>query len=299
MLDRIGVLSAVIAYTAWGFFPLYWQLLTHLSALEIMCHRVIWSFVFYFAVVWAVKKIPDLRQFLKTPKLLWQVSLASLFIAINWLLYVWSVTHGFVLESSLGYFMNPLMNVAIGSLVLREKLKNTQKVALLFAFFGVGWLTITAGKFPWIALGLAVSFASYGFVKKILQAPATVVSVAETLVLLPVAILVSILIRQWGPEASSSFLHTTQNLTGADWLLLTGGGAITGLPLLLFSVAAKRLPLSSLGFFQYLSPTFQFLSAVLFFHEPIDQKRMMGFLFIWMGLGIFLAGTVIRSRRKK
>lgn len=282
MLDRLGVLAAIIAYTSWGFFPMYWHYLTHINSLETMSHRVIWSFAFYVGVTMYRKNWKDI------PKLKTQFALlcgASVLISANWLLYVWAVTHGHVMESSLGYFINPLISVTLGSLVLKEKLNTYQKWALVFATGGVIWLTLDYGRPPWIALGLAFSFAAYGFIKKKLKTDAAIVTVGETFVLLPFAILAATLIRQ-----DSEVALSTQ-----DWLLLSGGGVVTGLPLLFFGIAAQRLPLSILGFFQYIAPSFQFLSAVLFFNEPLEPSRLIGFSFIWLALGIFLLGATRKT----
>lgn len=308
MLDRRGVIAAVLAYSAWGFFPLYWQLLKRVSALETMSHRVIWSLAFYAAIATVQTRMGFIskglfRQYLRDPKYLKTVSIASGFIAFNWLLYVWAVTHGHVMETSLGYFINPLINVAIGAFVFKEHLKPLQKLSLAFAFFGVVWLAFDYGHPPWIALGLAVSFAIYGVMKKTIPGQAIVLSMVETTVLLPFALFGAIAIRLLAGEAFAadphssaatvdavlgSLIQTPVQLTTLEWVLIIGGGAITGIPLLFFGIAAQRLPFSILGFFQYLAPTFQFLSAVFFFHEPLDGTRLAGFTLIWLALGIFL-----------
>lgn len=305
MLDRRGIIAAVLAYSAWGFFPLYWQLLKRVSALETMSHRVIWSLAFYAAIAAVQVRMGLLaqglfRKYITDPKYLKTISIASAFIAFNWLLYVWAVTHGHVMETSLGYFINPLINVAIGALVFKERLAPLQKLSLAFAFFGVVWLAFDYGHPPWIALGLAVSFAIYGVMKKTIPGQAIVLSMVETTVLLPFALFGAIAIRLLAGDLSASetsiesvgllasLTATPTHLTLFEWILIIGGGAITGIPLLFFGIAAQRLPFSILGFFQYLAPTFQFLSAVFFFHEPLDGSRLLGFSLIWVALGIFL-----------
>ncbi|MDX9730583.1 MAG: EamA family transporter RarD [Bdellovibrionales bacterium] len=311
VLDRNGLIAAILAYSAWGFFPLYWQLLKHVSALETMSHRVIWSLLFYGAIAYFRGTLSQFRSFfVRTSDLrekpnenrgrLLRLSLGSCFIAINWLLYVWAVTHGHVMETSLGYFINPLINVAIGALIFKERLAPLQKLSLLFAGAGVLWLTLDYGRPPWIALGLATTFAIYGYVKKTVKGDATVVSMAETTVLLPIALAAAFWIRaNSGGTENFEILHSTTaswaqltaspaSLSGFEWFLLIGGGAVTGLPLLLFGVAAQRLPFSVLGFFQYLAPTIQFLSAVFFFNEPLGDSRLAGFALIWIALGIFI-----------
>lgn len=298
MLDRSGLIAAIFAYTAWGFFPLYWHYLKHISALETMSHRVIWSFVFYGVVAHFRGSLPRFTQLLKNRRTVLHLTFGAVFLAANWLLYVWAVTHGHVMETSLGYFINPLINVAVGSLFLKEHLSRNQKSALLTATLGVLWLTYDYGRPPWIALALAVSFATYSIVKKLVPGEATLISMAETLVLFPVAIAAAIAIRWLGPTSDVALLHTRAALSAIDIALLVLGGAITGIPLLLFGVAAQRLPLTVLGFFQYLAPTFQFLSAVLFFHEPLGGSRLIGFSMIWLALAIFIHDTW-RSRSNR
>ncbi len=312
-LDRKGIVAALLAYSAWGFFPLYWHLLKRLSALETMSHRVIWSLVFYAAVASAQGQLGLFSSYFHNPKIRRKLSVGAIFIAFNWLLYVWAVTHGHVMETSLGYFINPLINVAIGALVFKEKLARLQKLSLLFATIGVAWLTFDYGRPPWIALGLALSFASYGYIKKTVQGDATIVSMVETSVLIPFALVGAVAIRlAAGPDLPAQtsigvalagsdpdlfanlwltmkgLTISPASLTTAEWALMVGGGAITGIPLLLFGVAAQRLPFSILGFFQYLAPTFQFLSAVFFFNEPLETSRLAGFSSIWLALVIFL-----------
>jgi chloramphenicol-sensitive protein RarD len=315
MLDRQGVIAAVLAYSAWGFFPIYWQLLKRVSPLETMSHRVIWSLAFYAAIALGQKRLAHFWSFMKAPHSLKSIALASGFIAFNWLLYVWAVTHGHVMETSLGYFINPLLSVAIGSFFFKERLTPLQKISLLLALLGVAWLTFDYGRPPWIALGLALSFAIYGVLKKTIPGDATLISMAETTILLPFALVGAIAIRLQSVELSPSSLATVSaiseeslhtefwrstwhmlqslvlsppQLTTLEWIFIVGGGTITGIPLLLFGIAAQRLPLSILGFFQYLAPTLQFLTAVLFFHEPLDSSRLAGFFMIWVALGIFL-----------
>ena len=299
MLDRTGVLAAITAYAAWGFVPIYWQMLKHISALETMSHRVIWSLLFYAGAARLRGTLNQAGPLMRSKKVLSQIALGSVFIAINWLVYVWSVTHGHVMETSLGYFINPLINVAIGALILRERLTMHQKVALAFATIGVLWIAIEGGRPPWIALGLAGSFAIYGLVKRAVRGDATAVSFVETLVLFPMAIVAAISIRSYGPESSLSLLQTPSTLSGFEWTLLVAGGVITGIPLLFFGVAAQRLPLSALGFFQFLSPSLQFLSAVFFFHEPLNTVKLIGFLLIWLGLAIYLKGIRSKSSETK
>lgn len=289
MLDQSGVTAAVLAYVAWGFFPIYWHFLKDVSAIETMSHRVIWSSCFYLGVAIYRQKLPDLLSLL-TRKTLIRTAAASIFIAINWLTYVWSVSHGYVLETSLGYFINPIINVALASLVLKEDLKGYQKLSVAIAAIGVVWLTLDLGRPPWIALLLAFSFAFYGLVKKFIKHDAVLISCLESLLLSPLALAAAISIRICGNGSQFEVLHTQENLSYMIWVLLVFGGAVTGIPLLLFGFAAQRLPFAILGFFQFFAPTIQFLSALFFFHEPVSQGRWIGFGFIWVALAIFVRG---------
>lgn len=273
---------------------------------------MIWSLIFYFAVAGAQGQLSLFGSVFRNSETRRKLSAAAAFIAFNWLLYVWAVTHGHVMETSLGYFIIPLINVAIGALVFKERLAKLQKLSLFFAVIGVGWLTIDYGRPPWIALGLAITFASYGYIKKTVSGNPTILSMVETAVLLPFAIVGAVAIRwsassqvlqtsaveassqisndlfQWFASLNAALSTSPVTLTTAEWALMIGGGAITGIPLLLFGVAAQRLPLSILGFFQYLSPSFQFLAAIFFFNEPLERPRLAGFIFIWLALGLFL-----------
>lgn len=261
-----------------------------------MSHRVIWSLAFYALVAARKRTLGEFVPFFRTGTQLPRLAVASAFVAVNWLTYVWAVTHGHVMETSLGYFITPLLNVATGALILRERLSRAQWISLALATAGVLWLTFDYGRPPWIAMALAATFAVYGFQKKVLRGDPTIVSMAETTLLLPFAIVTAIVLRVYGPDMSGELLATPAVLSGAEWILLIGGGAVTGIPLLLFGVAAQRLPLSILGFFQYLAPTFQFLSAVFFFHEPLSHSRLFGFAFIWAALGVFLFDLTRRTR---
>jgi chloramphenicol-sensitive protein RarD len=307
-LDRKGIIAAVLAYSAWGFFPLYWHLIKRVSALETMSHRVIWSLVFYAAVAAVQGQLSQFSSVFRDTQTRRKLCIAAVFVACNWLLYVWAVTHGHVMETSLGYFIIPLINVAVGALVFKERLSGLQKMSLFFGLIGVAWLTIDFGRPPWIALGLAVTFASYGYIKKTVSGDATILSMVETSVLVPFAIFSAIAIRlnassvestaqiselnttvvHWMAPLNAALSSSPAYLTPVEWALIIGGGAITGLPLLLFGIAAQRLPLSVLGFFQYLSPSFQFLAAIFFFNEPLETSRLAGFASIWLALAIFL-----------
>lgn len=299
-LDKPGLFATLFSCTAWGLFPIYWYYLARVSAIETMSHRIIWSFVFYIFV--AGLKDPHqalnlLKNYITDKKQIRAVSLASFFIGFNWTLYIWAVTHGYVIQSSLGYFISPLLNVAIGALVFKERLSRLQKVSIFFAAVGVIYLTILYGKPPLVALGLAFSFSGYGIMKKTIPGNTSVISVIETLILLPIGIIGAFGIRilsshgetlSTAPSLWGSLFQSPEVLSTAEWTLLLGGGLVTGLPLLLYSYGAQRLPFSILGFSHYISPTIQFLTGLLLFHEAIDSAQLMGFSLIWFALGLFL-----------
>lgn len=274
-LSSRGMLWATIAYTAWGFFPLFWQLLKGLSPYEVVAHRVIWSLLFYAVLVQFRGLWPQVQNFLlriRDPRIL----LASALIFANWLLYIWAVTRGHVLESSLGYFITPLVSTVLGAWVLREKLAKLQRLAFVMATIGVLLMAWDVGRAPWIALGLAASFSLYGLVRKVLPGEPMAISFIETLVSLPAALAMAVIWR----------MESTVDLTPMLWLWLALGGLVTGFPLLMFALAAKELPLTVLSFFQYLAPTFQFFTAIFVFNESM-AGRLHGFIWIWFALGVF------------
>ena len=275
---RAGYLYALAAYGAWGLFPLYWKLLHELPALRILSHRVLWSAVFYLALVLLRDRgVAGLTGLARSVGARWGwILLSATLISINWFTYVYAVNSGQVLESSLGYFINPLINVLIGTIFLKERLKPVQWLALGLAAAGVLVLTLGLGRPPGLALLLATSFGFYGLCRKKVASDPLLVSLLETsVILIPATIL--LVAREPGLPA------IPERLWG--WLIL--GGAVTATPLLWFAEAAKRVPLSTLGFFQYLSPTLQFLLAVLLYREPFSRVHAWSFGLIWAGLGIF------------
>lgn len=281
-LDPTGVRYALLAYTAWGFFPLYWRFLQHIPSLEILFHRVIWSWVFYVGLRFYIER----KWFwgLKLDRSAWiNLSFASIILSFNWLLYIYAVNSGHVVESSLGYFINPLVNVVIGIFLLGEKLKSYHRVSLFFVCLGVLGLTLEAGRPPWIALGLALSFSVYGYLRK--QAKTDVLhgsQIESFLMILP--ILLILLFFQNGFSSYDS----------ATWLYLLTTGLVTGLPLVWFARAARKLPYYMMGFFQYIAPTLQFLTGVLIFHEELSSMKLLCFVLIWMGV----AWTLLNSWKR-
>lgn len=293
-LDRTGVIYALGCYLTWGVVPLYWKLLKQVPAPELLAHRVIWSTLLYLGLVLARPSARrELRALLRTPRRLRGFLLSAALISANWGIYIHAVISGQVLESSLGYFINPLVNVALGRIFLGERLDLSRKLAFGIATLGVLQMVLTAGHIPWIALWLAMSFGVYGLVRKRNPADALVASSVEASLLAPVALVFLLWPAPGGAPGLGAGVFSRQ---GLELALLVFGGTVTAFPLYWFVQAARRLPLSSLGFFQYLAPLLQFTLAVAVFHEPFPASLARGFLLIWVALAVFTWGAV-RARR--
>jgi len=275
-----GLAAGIAAYACWGFVPLYFKAVSAAPPLEVLAHRIAWSLVLLLLLVSRRGQRGALRAVLRPGRTLAMLSAASVLIAVNWLVYIWAVAAGRVMEGSLGYFINPLVSVALGVVVLGERLERPVGIAVAVASLGVVWLTLGLGHPPWIALTLAFSFGSYGLLRKLVPVGAVLGLCVETLLLAPLAL------GYLGVVGASGRLAFASGSLRLDVLLLLAG-PITAVPLLLFAAAARRLPLSTLGFLQYLSPTLQLLLAVLVFKEPLDAARAGAFAFIWTGLAIF------------
>ena len=280
----------VAAYLAWGLFPLYWPLLEPAGAIEILAHRVVWSLVIAAALLVLVRRAaPGLPRERRQLLLL---AAAAVVIAVNWGVYIWGVNHKHVVDTSLGYFVNPLVTVALGVVVLGERLRPLQWVAVAIAAAGVVDLTIDAGHPPWLALTLALSFATYGLIKKVVGVAAVPGLVVETAFLTPLALGYLIAL---GATAKGTF---TGHGPGHA-LLLAGAGPVTALPLLAFAGAAAAVPLYRLGLLQYLTPTMQFLLGVFVRHEPLSAARLSGFVLVWVALGLLTADIASRRHRRQ
>ena len=274
---RRGFAYGVLAYAIWGAFPLYWPLLEPAGALEILAHRIVWSAVVVTLVVAAGGRLGELRR-LPRPALL-RLTAAAVFIAVNWGTYIYGVNTHHVVETSLGYFINPLLTVALGVLVLRERLRRIQWAALGLGLVAVVVITVDYGHPPWIALVLALSFGTYGLLKKQVGVPAAQGLVVEAGTLtLPALVLIAVL------EASGSGTWTGHGPDHQAWLALSG--VVTAVPLLFFAGAASRLPLSTLGLLQYLTPSLQLAIGVFVQHEPMPASRLAGFVLVWAALAV-------------
>ena len=275
-----GVWYGVAAYSLWGLLTLYWRLFPHVPAMQVLGHRIVWSFVVLVAIIAASWQRRRAALQHVTPRIVGLYALAALLIGVNWFLYVYSVNNGFIVESSLGYFITPLVNVLMGVVVFRERLRPLQWVAVAFAGTGVVWLTVAYGTLPWIGLALAASFGSYGLVKKKAPLPSLEGLTVETAVLVVPAALYLLALNGNG---SGAFL----NAGATTDLLLVAGGVVTVVPLLLFATAVRRVPLSVVGILQYIAPTIQFLLGVYAFQEPFTHTQLSGFGFVWLGLVVF------------
>ena len=275
-----GIVYAALAFVWWGLFPLYFRIVTTVPAAQILAHRVVWCLLFLAAVLTSRHQWGWLRQVLRQPKVLAAFVASALLIGANWLAYIWAVNHGHVLEASLGYFITPLVNVLLGMTLLHERLRRAQWLALAIATCGVVWLTLQAGRPPWIALTLAISFGGYGLLRKIAVLGALEGLTLETLLLAPLALLVLGLATLHG---SASF-PAPDALTNV-WMIALG--PITAVPLLLFAAGARRLSMATLGIVQYLGPSIQFLLGVWVFDEPFSAARFAGFACIWLALVIY------------
>ena len=286
-----GIISGASAYLMWGFFPIYFKLLHRVPAVQILGHRVVWSLLFLLVLVTAFRGGRALRRSVSNRRTLLIYLLAAGLLSANWLTYIWGVNAGFVVETSLGYFINPLMNVILGVIILRERLRAAQWVPIGLAAAGVIYLTILYGSLPWIALALALTFASYGLVKKLAPLGALHSLTLETGLLFVPALGYLVWMGQAGEGA---FIRLGTGIT----ILLAISGVITAIPLLLFGAAARRVPLSTLGILQFIAPTCQFLLGVFLYNEPFSPARLVGFACIWLALLMYVAEGLITQHRR-
>ncbi len=284
-----GIMFALGTYLLWGIFPIYWKMLKTVPAPQLLGHRIGWSFIFMMAFILATRQFRTLRSLL-TRRVLLIYLLAALLIGVNWLIYVWAVNTGFIVETSLGYFINPLLSVLLGVIILGEQLRSLQWLPIGLAALGVGYLAFTYGRLPWIALTLAVTFAIYGLVKKLAPLGSLYGLTLETGILFLPA-LAYLGYSEWAGNAA--FLHNGLRMD----LLLIGAGLVTTVPLLFFASAARSIPLTTIGLMQYISPTMQFLLGVLLYKETFTSRQALGFGLVWAGLIVFWLETFLAHRR--
>jgi chloramphenicol-sensitive protein RarD len=284
-----GIWNGLAAYFMWGFFPIYWKLLHDVPALQVIGHRISWSFLLLVAVIILSKQWDQFRAAASAPKVIGIYAIAGVLLTVNWLIYVWGVNSGFIVETSLGYFINPLISVLLGVVFLRERLRTMQWVPIGLAAAGVVYLTVTYGRLPWIALSLAVSFGIYGLVKKLAPLGSLYGLTLETALVFPLALIYLVFV---GMRGTGAFLQ--EGLLND--ILLIGTGVVTSIPLLMFASAARQIPLTMIGVLQYVAPTLQFLIGVFLYHEPFDQSRLIGFSLVWLALIIFWVENYLANR---
>jgi chloramphenicol-sensitive protein RarD len=286
---RLGVVSGITAYALWGLFPLYFPLLEPAGGLEIVAHRVIWSLAFVAVLLTVVRRWSLVRAAFADRRTVLVLAGAAVLIAVNWLVFVYGVNSGHVVETSLGYFINPLVSVLLGVVVFSERLRPLQWTAVGTAAVAVGVLTVDYGRPPWIALALAASFGLYGVMKKLVRVEAAPgLFVETTLVAVPAIVTIAVLQARGDGTATSG--------GAGHFLLLVSSGIATAIPLLLFAAATRRIPLSTVGLLQYLTPLMQLAIGVFVRHEPMPPARLAGFVIVWIALGVFTADSLRTAR---
>lgn len=287
-----GMFYAIAAYTMWGIAPLYFKQITEVPPTDILMHRVIWSALLLCVLLMVLKQIGKMKAIFASKKLIFSLAAASVLLGANWLLFIWAINSNYMLEASLGYYINPIINVFLGRLILQERLRPLQKFAVLLAIAGVVNIIVAHGTLPWIALTLACTFSVYGLIRKQIPVEPMPGLFMETLVLLPFAIL------YW-----AMFAGEQSNMLTNDWELngwLLAAGVVTTMPLLAFNAAAKRILFTTLGLFQYIGPTLMFILAVWLYQEPLEPARLTTFALVWVGLLLFSidAWRGFRKQRK-
>lgn len=287
-----GLIAGIGAYVMWGLVPLYWPLLKPASAMEILSHRVVWSLVFLLIIVYFKKLFGDIKAALFDKRKMILLFFASIFITINWGVFIWAVNNGHVIETSLGYFINPLVSVALGVIVLKEKLRALQKVAVSLTFVAVTFLTLTLGHPPYIALSLAFSFGFYGLVKKMANVKAIPSLTLESLMITPFFV---VFLYYLSSQNELTFVELGP--LHSFWLITAG--IVSVIPLMLFSTAVLRIPLVVLGLLQALGPIIQFLLGYFVFDEPMITARWVGFLIVWLAVSVFSFDAVRTYRSNR
>ncbi|HZV63656.1 MAG TPA: EamA family transporter RarD [Telluria sp.] len=285
-----GILYAVLAFLCWGLFPIYFHALHAVPPTQILAHRVLWSLLFLAIVLTVRRQWKWLPAILGQPRVIASFVASALLLSINWLVYIWAVNNDHVIEASLGYFINPLVNIMFGYVLLKERLRIGQWLAIALAAGGVVWLTWQSGSVPWIALILAATFGGYGLMRKTAALGALEGLSFETMVLFPIALAY---VGWLGMRGENVFMSTESD--ALRWLLIAAG-PITAIPLLLFASGARRIPLSVLGLLQYVSPTMQFLLGVWLFHEAFSGEQLVGFVLIWGALALYAAEGLWRRK---
>ena len=285
---RKGVILAASSYVAWGLFPAYFLLLRPVSPVEVLAHRMIWSLVFLSFVLAFRRQWSWLRPLTRQPRLVGKFAVSAALLSGNWFLYIWAVNSGHVIDASLGYFINPLVNIVLGFVLLHERLRPAQWFAVVIAALGVLWLTWQGHHFPWIAIVLALTFGFYGLMRKVAALGPLEGLSLETLILFPLA---TAYLAWTAFIGNNAFIQADFALR----LLIMAAGPITAIPLLLFAAGARLIRLSTLGLLQFIAPTLQLLLGIWMFHEPFGGARMLGFVIIWAALALYSAEGLLRN----
>lgn len=287
-----GVIFALAAYTFWGIAPVYFKLVKQVPAFEILAHRIIWAFVLVLILIIAMRRMDRILPIVRSPKLIIRLTIATLLLGGNWFLFIWAINTDHLLDASLGYYINPLLNVAIGMIFFGEKMRRLQLVAIALAVTGVAIQVITFGAVPWVALALASSFATYGAIRKRLPVDSISGLWLETAILTPVMLSYLLFFAN----------STASDLSANSWqlnALLVAAGLVTTVPLLCFTAAAQRIRYSTLGFFQYIAPSLMFLLAVLAYGEPLQESKLVTFVIIWSALALYTIDSVVQRQRSR
>jgi chloramphenicol-sensitive protein RarD len=287
---RTGILSAALAFFLWGLFPLYFHALHTVPPLQILAHRILWSLLFLLIVL-AVRRQWGWLAIVRKPRVIASFVASAFLLSANWLVYIWSVNHGHVIEASLGYFITPLVNIVFGFVLFKERLRRGQWGAIALAALGVAWLTWQAGTVPWIALTLAATFGAYGLMRKTAALGALEGLTLETMVLFPMA---AAYVGWLTWHGQNDFVTTASDNMR---LLLIAAGPLTAIPLLLFASGARKIPLSVLGLLQYMAPTLQFLLGMWVFNEVFSREQLIGFVVIWTALALYVAEGLVNTKR--
>ncbi|WP_353155179.1 EamA family transporter RarD [Herminiimonas fonticola] len=287
-----GILYAFCAYVIWGMFPIYFKSLLEIPPLEVLMYRMVWALVFLVLVLSVRRQWAWLKPVLRQPRVLAGFTASALLLSSNWYLYIWSVNNDRVIDASLGYFMTPLVNVLLGSVILGERLRRLQWMAVGMAAIGVLWLTWQNGHPPWVSLLLGITFGLYGLLRKTASLGTLEGLSLETMLLFPLAV-VSLLIMT--AQGAHGFGDAS---TGTKWLMLAAG-PITAIPLLLFGAAARLVPLSTMGLMQYITPSLQLIVGIWLYHEPFGGARLIGFAAIWIALGLYSLDGIWQSWRRQ
>jgi len=287
-------LSAILSFSLWGLFPIFWKVFSDLKSTELVAHRILWSFITLILILFLKKRMQFFKEIWLDRKKRYFLALSALMISTNWVLYIHAVNNGQILEASLGYFLNPILNILIGSIFLKEKIRTLQWPSIILVFISIIYIVLQTDltHIPWIAISLSLSFALYSLIRKIIHVGSLEGLAYETsLMILPILI--------WWSFDDSSPISFINQLPHWKIFLLTLSGLITSIPLILFAYGAKRLDLSTLGFIQYLSPSFKFLCGLVIFHEPLSITRLQAFIIIWIALGLYSIESVLHHKKLK